>query len=308
MSEQKQKTVVTGGAGFIGSHIAEALVRQGDYVTVVDNLRTGHRENLDGLDLEFVEGDIRDKACLTRAFQGADTVFHLAAALSVPESMDKPEGYVDINCGGMLSVIAAARECGVRRIVFSSSAAIYGDNPSLPKVETMTPEPLSPYAVTKLDGEYYVNMFQTDALTAVSLRYFNVFGPRQDPDSPYAAAVPIFIARALADQDISIYGDGAQTRDFVYVKDVVSANLHARTAAPGVYNIGNNSTTVIQSLAEDIVALTQSHSSLRNIPERQGEVKHSRACIDKIEATGWEPSFPFDSALRKTIEYYRNAE
>jgi len=301
----ESKIVVTGGAGFIGSHIAEALANEGNEVVVIDNLRTGNVAKLSGINHKFIEGDIRNPDCLVSAFHNADTVFHLAAALSVPESMEKPFEYNDINCNGTLNVIKAAQKCGVRRIVFSSSAAIYGDNPELPKVETMTPEPLSPYAVNKLDGEYYLNIFKTDKLSAVVLRYFNVFGPRQDPDSAYAAAVPIFIHRALKNQDINIFGDGNQTRDFVFVKDVVGANLHARTAPAGVYNVGNNSTTVIQKLAEKIISLTESKSRLINVPERPGEVKHSRASIEKIISTGWHPSFPFDEALEKTIEYYK---
>ena len=299
-----QKYIITGGAGFIGSHIAEELAKEGNEIIIIDNLRTGNVEKLKNITHTFVNGDIRDLDCLKNNFNGADTVFHLAAALSVPESMEKPLEYNDINGNGTLNVIKAAQECGVRRIVFSSSAAIYGDNPELPKVETMTPEPLSPYAVNKIDGEYYLNLFKTDKLSAVVLRYFNVFGPRQDPDSAYAAAVPIFIHRALKNQDINIYGDGQQTRDFVFVKDVAGANLHARTAPAGVYNVGNNSTTIIQELAEKIIKLTNSNSKLINVSERPGEVKHSRASIERIISTGWSPSFPFDTALEKTIEYY----
>ena len=309
MSRTGQKkaahAVVTGGAGFIGGHIAAALAAEGCRVTVVDNFRTGNRANLAGLDVELVEGDVCDGVVLERAFRGADTVFHLAAALSVPESMEKPREYVDINTNGTLEVIRAAKVRGVRRIVFSSSAAVYGNNPSLPKREDMVPEPLSPYAVTKLDGEYYLRLFSTEKLTAVTLRYFNVFGPRQDPLSPYAAAVPIFIRRALRNEEIVVFGDGTQTRDFVFVGDVVRANLHARTMPPCVYNVGNNSVTVIGALAKDIVQRTGSKSIVRNAPERPGDVKHSRASIDALMATGWAPQHPFGDALDKTIAYYR---
>ncbi len=300
----QSKIVVTGGAGFIGSHISEALSAEGNEVVIIDNLRTGNVAKLSGIKHTFINGDIREFDCLCSAFQNVDTVFHLAAALSVPESMEKPVEYNDINGNGTLNVIKAAQQCGVRRIVFSSSAAVYGDNPELPKIETMTPEPLSPYAVNKLDGEYYLNLFKTDILSAVMLRYFNVFGPRQDPDSAYAAAVPIFIHRAIKGQDINIYGDGQQTRDFVFVKDIVGANLHARTAPAGVYNVGNNSATIIQTLAEKIIALTDSNSKIINVPERPGEVKHSRASIEKIISTGWRPSHLFDESLVKAIEYY----
>ena len=301
-----KKYVITGGAGFIGSHIAEELTKEDCEIIIIDNLRTGNVNKLSGILHKFIEDDIRNLNCLKKAFAGVDTVFHLAAALSVPESMEKPLEYNDINVNGTLNVINAALETGVRRIVFSSSAAIYGDNPELPKVEMMTPEPLSPYAVNKIDGEYYLKIFATGKLSAVTLRYFNVFGPRQDPDSPYAAAIPIFIHRALKNQNINIYGDGQQTRDFVFVKDVARANLHARTAPAGIYNVGNNSTTAIQPLAEKIIKLTNSKSKLINVPERPGEVKHSRASIEKIISTDWQPSLPFDSALKKTIEYYKS--
>lgn len=232
------KILVTGGAGFIGSHIVEHFQGKAEIV-VLDNLRTGYRKNLEGLEHTFIQGDIRDKAIVKKAMEGVDYVFHLAALISVPESMEKISECVDINVNGLLNVFEAAAEAGVKKLCFSTSAAIYGDNPVVPKVETMFPEPKSPYAITKLDGEYYADMFtKLGKLKVACLRYFNVFGPRQDPNSAYAAAVPIFIERALKNMPITVYGDGDQTRDFIYVKDIVAANAYlAASDECGVFNV-----------------------------------------------------------------------
>jgi len=198
------RILITGGAGFIGSHIAEYFNGKAE-IRIFDNLRTGYKHNLDGLDVEFIEGDICDRAAVKAAMQGVDYVFHLAAMVSVPESMFKPGECVDINVHGLLNVLEEAAAAGVKKLCFSTSAAIYGDNPVVPKLETMIPEPKSPYAITKLDGEYYCNMFTREGkLQTACLRYFNVFGPRQDPKSAYAAAIPIFTAKAVANEDITI--------------------------------------------------------------------------------------------------------
>ncbi|MEG1979990.1 MAG: NAD-dependent epimerase/dehydratase family protein, partial [Victivallaceae bacterium] len=211
------RVLVTGGAGFIGSHVVEHFQGKAE-VRVLDNLRSGFKKNLDGFDVEFIEGDIRDRETVRKAMQGVDYVFHMAAMISVPESMFKPLECVDINDNGLLIVLEEAAAAGVKKLCFSTSAAIYGDNPTVPKREIMYPEPKSPYAITKLDGEYYCNMFTTEGkLQTACLRYFNVFGPRQDPKSAYAAAVPIFTAKAVKNEDITVYGDGEQTRDFIYV-------------------------------------------------------------------------------------------
>ena len=202
------KVLVTGGAGFIGSHIVEHFQGKAD-VRVLDNLRTGYRENLAGLEHEFIEGSITDRDAVRKAVEGVDYIFHMAAMISVPESMDKPIECVDINCTGTLVVLEEAAKAGVKKMCFSSSAANYGDNPVVPKVETMLPEPKSPYAITKLDGEYYCDMFSREGKLATGvMRYFNVFGPRQDPGSAYAAAVPIFIDKAAKGETITIFGDG----------------------------------------------------------------------------------------------------
>ena len=301
-----RKVLVTGGAGFIGSHIVEELQGKAEIV-VLDSLRSGYRHNLDGFECEFVEGDVRDRAAVRKAMRGVDHVFHLAALVSVPESMEKINECIEINAQGFVNVLEEAQAAGVEKLCFSTSAAIYGDNPVVPKVETMFPEPKSPYAVTKLDGEYYANLFTRErGLPCACLRYFNVFGPRQDPKGAYAAAVPIFITRALAGEDIAIYGDGEQTRDFVFVKDVVAANLYfAQNDAAGVFNVARGGRISINDLAETIVRLTGSKSRIVHRPERAGDVKHSTACVDKAAAAGYRANHTFDEGLAATIEFYR---
>ena len=301
-----RKVLVTGGAGFIGSHIVEELQGKAQIV-VLDNLRSGYRHNLDGFDVEFIEGDIRDRATVKRAMRGVDHVFHLAALVSVPESMEKISECIDINAQGFINVLEEAQAAGVEKLCFSTSAAIYGDNPTVPKIETMFPEPKSPYAVTKLDGEYYAGMFTRErGLPCACLRYFNVFGPRQDPKGAYAAAVPIFITRALAGGEVTIYGDGGQTRDFIYVKDVVAANLFfAESDATGVFNIARGGRITINDLAETIVRLTGSKSRIVHLPERAGDVRHSMACVDKAAQAGYRAGHTFDEGLAETIAFYR---
>jgi len=301
------KVLVTGGSGFIGSHIVEHFQGKADLV-VLDNLRSGFRKNLNGLKCRFIEGSVTDPAAVKDAVQGVDYIFHLAAMISVPESMTKPKECDQINTQGTLTVLEEAARAGVKKLCFSSSAAVYGDNPKLPKTEDMLPEPKSPYAVTKLDGEYYCRMFHDQGwLKTACMRYFNVFGPRQDPKSQYAAAVPIFIDKALRDEPITIFGDGLQTRDFVYVKDVVAANffLAQHPELTGVYNIANGRTITIKELAEKIVALTGSKSQIQFAPERAGDIRHSRAAVEKVNAAGFAPANAFDDGLVETIEYFR---
>ena len=300
------RILVTGGAGFIGSHIVEHFQGKAE-VRVLDNLRSGYKRNLDGLDVEFIEGDIRDRETVRKAMRGVDYVFHLAAMISVPESMDKPIECVDLNVNGLLVVLEEAAAAGVKKLCFSTSAAIYGDNPAVPKREEMYPEPKSPYAITKLDGEYYCGMFTGEGkLETACLRYFNVFGPRQDPNSAYAAAVPIFTAKAVAGDDITIFGDGEQTRDFIYVKDIVAANVFmAENSFTGVYNIAYGSRITINKLVETIKDITKSSSKVVYLPERSGDVKHSMAAVDKLNATGFRPQNDFASGLADTIEYFK---
>ncbi len=300
------RVLITGGGGFIGSHLVEYFQGRAE-VRVLDNWRSGHRHNLTDFKYELIEGSILDRAMVRRAVAGVDYVFHLAAMVSVPESMREPVECNAINATGTLIVLEEAAAAGVKKLVLSSSAAIYGDNPVTPKQETMLPEPKSPYAVTKLDGEYYCQMFTTEGrLATTSLRYFNVFGPRQDPKSAYAAAVPIFIDRAVKQEPITIYGDGAQTRDFVYVKDIVAANVFFATASAetGVFNVASGQCITIKELCALICQLTGSRSAIKHAAERAGDVKHSLAAIEKLLATGFKPANDFAAGLKATIEFF----
>ena len=303
-----KRILITGGSGFIGSHIAEYFNGKAE-IRILDNLRSGYRRNLDGLDVEFIEGDVRDRAAVARAVEGCDHVFHLAAMVSVPESMFKIEECVDINVNGLLVVLEESAKAGVEKLCFSSSAAIYGDNPVVPKVEMMLPEPKSPYAITKLDGEFYCNLFtQNGKLKTACLRYFNVFGPRQDPKSAYAAAVPIFTAKAVAGEDITVFGDGEQTRDFIYVKDIVEANVFmAEHDFTGVYNIAYGGSITINDLVARIVKVTNSRSRIVHLDERPGDVKHSMAAMDRLRSTGFRPKHSFDAGMEETIRFFSSA-
>ena len=298
--------LVTGGAGFIGSHLVEHFQGRAR-VRVLDNLASGFSSNLEGLPHEFIQGSILDDDCLRRAMQGVDYVFHLAAMVSVPESMQKPVECNETNTTGTLRVLAAAARAGVKKLVFSSSAAIYGNNPAVPKNEALLPEPESPYAITKLDGEFYCRMFARESgLPTVCLRYFNVFGPRQNPRSAYAAAVPIFIDRALKHEPMVIHGDGGQTRDFIFVKDVAAANAHFALHSPatGVFNVAGGKSITIQALAEDIRRLTGSRSEIIHAPARAGDVKHSLADTSRARAAGFVPATPFAEALPATLRHF----
>ncbi|MFA7256101.1 MAG: NAD-dependent epimerase/dehydratase family protein [Kiritimatiellales bacterium] len=305
------RVLVTGGAGFIGSHVVEYFQGKAD-IRVLDNLRSGYRKNLEGLQHEFTEGSVTDRDTVRTAMEGVDYVFHMAAMISVPESMSKPVECVEINTIGTLIVLEEAAKAGVKKLCFSSSAANYGDNPVVPKLETMLPEPKSPYAVTKLDGEYYCDMFTREGrLDTVVMRYFNVFGPRQDPKSAYAAAVPIFINKAVKNETITIFGDGEQTRDFIYVKDIVAANVFLAmngNTATGFYNVAYGGRQTINDLAKKIITLTGASSKIVYAPERAGDVKHSMASIEKIKAAGFEPTSSFEEGLGVTIEFFRKQE
>ena len=298
--------LVTGGAGFIGSHLVEHFQGRAG-VRVLDNLRSGFRHNLAGLQHEFIEGSVVDRDAVRRAVSGVDFVFHLAAMISVPESMQNPIECNEINARGTLIVLEEAARAGVRKLVLSSSAAIYGDDPTVPKIETMRPEPKSPYAITKLDGEYYCKMFADEGrLHTACLRYFNVFGPRQDPKSQYAAAVPIFIDRALKNEPIVIFGDGEQTRDFIFVKDVVAANAFFATDSPagGVFNVAYGQRLSINALAAMICDVTGSRSEIRHAAPRAGDVKHSLAAVDKLHAAGFVPRGILRDGLEATLRAF----
>ncbi|MDF1795315.1 MAG: NAD-dependent epimerase/dehydratase family protein [Coxiellaceae bacterium] len=304
------KVVITGGAGFIGSHLVELSLQKKYQVVVIDNFKTGKRENISAFlendSFTLVKADICDKHNMDEAFKDADYVLHLAARISVPESMDKPTAYFSTNTIGTLNVVQCAQQHNVKGMVHSSSAAVYGDNPELPKIETMRPEPQSPYAISKLDGEYLLSMAALNSkLKTTSLRYFNVFGPRQDPLSAYAAAVPIFIHHAVRNQDITIFGDGKQTRDFIYVEDIAKANLAACKKGGDVINAACGRSITINELAKQIIDITGSSSKILHQPDRAGDIKHS--CADNsryVEQLELQPQADLRKGLEKTIDYF----
>lgn len=302
------KILITGGSGFIGSHIAELYQDRAEEIRILDNLRTGYRHNLEGLRHTFIEGSVTDRELVRKAVEGVDYVFHMAALVSVPESMAKPGECVDINVHGLLNVLEEASAAGVRKLVFASSAAVYGDNPTVPKLETMLPEPKSPYAITKLDGEYYLGMFQNEGrLETAAIRFFNVFGPRQDPKGAYAAAVPIFIEKALRGEDITVFGDGGQTRDFIYVKDIAGALAFAAETpgVTGVFNAGYGGQITINDLADELIKAAGSSSKVVHAAERAGDVRHSRASADKLRAAGWIPQHSLREGLARTLDFFK---
>ena len=302
-----KRVLITGGAGFIGSHLVRHFAGQAQ-VTVLDDLRSGYVHNLDGIACRFVRGSILDAQALREAMADAEEVYHLAAMISVPESVAKPAECAELNTEGTRRVLDAAVAAGTRKVVLASSAAIYGDNPTVPKLESMTPEPKSPYAETKLAGEHLLEAYrQTHGLGTTSLRFFNVFGPRQDPRSAYAAAVPIFIAKALRDEPIGIHGDGGQTRDFVHVTDIVGALAYAGASADmaGTYNVGYGRSQSILELAQEILRLTGSKSAIEHLPPRAGDVRHSLASTERLLSAGWKPKSSVQAGLAETVDFYR---
>lgn len=306
-----KKALVTGGAGFIGSHIVETLVKKGCGVTVLDNLSTGHVSNLEMVadKIKFIEGDICDSATLDAAVSGCEVVFHQAAVVSVTDTVARPLASANVNEIGTLKVLEAARQNQVKRVVLASSSAIYGDDPQLPKKENMIPKPLSPYAVQKLVGEYYARVYtELYGLQTVCLRYFNVFGPRQDPSSPYSGVISIFMTKAAQKEKPIIYGDGTQSRDFIYVSDVVAANLSAAVSTgtdSAVYNVGTGQSIQILQLWDVITQMSHLTLSPDFGPVRAGDVPKSVADIGKAEADlGFRPQTPFAEGLKKTLEYY----
>jgi len=310
----RKQVLVTGGAGFIGSHLVDALVKTGCKVTVLDNLVTGRRSNLEHLAdrINFVEGDIRDEDLLNRVIQGCEVVFHQAAVVSVTLSVEDPPHACDVNDLGTVRVLDAARKNAVWRVVMASSSAVYGDDPKLPKQEGMTPHPLSPYAVQKLSGEYYASVFNAlYGLETVCLRYFNVYGPRQDPSSPYSGVISIFMDKASSGEPPVIYGDGGQTRDFVFVEDVVRANLLAAThkeAAGWVFNVGTGSFIRILDLWKLIAEISGVHLKPTFGPQRTGDIRESVSDISRIAAViGFKPHISLHSGLEKTLSWYQSS-
>ena len=300
------RVLVTGGAGFIGSHLVEHFQGKAE-VRVLDDLRTGYRHNLEGFQVEFIEGSVRDADVVARSMEGVDYVYHLAAMVSVPESIERPDECRGINAEGTLVVLEEAARAGVKKVVLSSSCALYGDNPVSPKHEELTPEPLSPYAQSKLDAEVHCERFRREGrIQTACLRYFNVYGPRQDPESDYAAVIPLFIDRARGNRTLAVYGDGEQTRDFVFVKDVVGANEHAATHedVAGVYNVACGGQTSVNDLARLIIRQVGSSSTVEHAPGRPGEVKLSLASVEKLAATGFRAVTSFENGLKATIDFF----
>ncbi len=310
-----KKALVTGGAGFIGSHLVEALAANGCQVTVLDNLSSGHMTNLKHLSGKFVfhREDIRDSEALLAAAENCDVIFHLAAVVSVPLTIENPVDTAEVNDRGSLLVLEAARKQQVKRVVFSSSCAIYGDDPQLPKREDMPPKPMSPYAVQKLAAEYFTNVYyDLYGLETSVLRYFNVYGPRQDPSSPYSGVISIFMTKALRDEAAVIYGDGNQSRDFIYVTDVVKANLLAATAQGAcgqVINIGAGRSVQINALWHAICALSGRQLEPTYGPQRPGDIVESLAAMKKAkQLLAFECDVSFEKGLENTFEWYRSQQ
>lgn len=328
------KYLVTGGAGFIGSHIVDVLIEKEHEVVVLDNLSSGHRENLSTVmdRITFIEGDVRDADTCLSAAEGCVGIFHEAALVSVPDSINRPRDNHDINITGTLNVLEAARRQGVSRVVFASSAAVYGDNPELPKREEMLPEPKSPYAMAKLAGEYYLKVYaECYGLETVALRYFNVFGPRQDPSSMYSGVISIFAERIKKELPITIYGDGEQTRDFVNVEDVASANLlamnvhrgedclsggravnrksdqtrstcHLPPATFSVFNVATGRQTSLLQLLDTLEELSRQTTQRCFSPSRPGDIQHSLADVSKVrKRLGYESRVGLKEGLFKLI-------
>jgi len=305
--------IVTGGAGFIGSHIAEHLASGGHEVIIFDNLFTGKKENIRHLakkrGVSFVEGSVTDIQALKKVAKDADGIFHQGAIVSVPRSIKNPIATNEANVQGTLNVLVTARDSGIRKVVFASSSSVYGDTPVLPKQEDMKPLPISPYAVSKLSGEYYCRVFSSVySLPTVCLRYFNVFGPRQDPASEYAAVIPKFITKILHDQPPVIYGDGEQSRDFTFVGDVVQANIRAMERdIEGVFNIAYGEQHTLNELASAVMELTGKRIEPIHKAARQGDIRHSLADISAARSQlGYSPAFTFRSGLEETVSWFRN--
>ena len=306
--------LVTGGAGFIGSNLVRRLAARGDRVRVFDNLSSGHLENLAGLEasVEFVRGDLRDAAAVRAAARGARHVFHIGALASVQASVDDPAATHDVNDTGTLNVLLAARDAGVERVVLSSSASVYGDSPEMPKREDMLPEPLTGYALSKLAGEHQGRIFHgLYGLKFFALRYFNVFGPRQDPASHYAAVIPLFMRAYAGGRQPVIYGDGGQTRDFTFVEDIVSANLCClsapESAAGGVYNVAYGDRVSVNDLARQIAALAGQPFAPTYAPARAGDIRESQADSARARRIlGWQPEHAFAAGLRATYDWFKD--
>jgi nucleoside-diphosphate-sugar epimerase len=309
------KVLVTGGAGFIGSNLAEELIRQGARVSIIDDLTTGFRENLEEIegDFDFIEGDINDDNSLSRAIEGAEVVFHEAALPSVPRSVEDPAETHRVCVDGTFNLLLKAKQRGVRRFVYAASSSAYGDQPMLPKVETMRPDPLSPYAVAKLTGEYYCRAFNNVyGMETLSLRYFNVFGPRQNPASMYSGVISRFIDAIMTGQPAVIFGDGEQSRDFTYIANVVDANIKAAQTLKGLgetMNVANGDRITLNELFDVLKTITGTPDAAIEYTEpRLGDVKHSQADNQRaVECLGYKEMVGLDEGLRRTIDWWQNS-
>ena len=309
------RVLVTGGAGFIGSNLADELIRQGAKVRIIDNFVTGNRSNLEEIrgGFDFVEGDLNDDNALHSALSKIDLVFHQAALPSVPRSVDNPAETHQACANATLNLLIKARDGGVRRVIYAASSSAYGDQPTLPKVETMKPDPLSPYAAAKLMGEFYCRVFtQVYGLETLSLRYFNVFGPRQDPSSTYSGVISRFIDAFMKGGTPVIYGDGEQTRDFTYIENVVDANIKAATTASGIgetLNVANGERVSLNELFNSLKTITgKPDVSVEYLPERKGDVKHSQADNSRaVEWLGYEKLVGLEEGLSKTIDWWKTS-
>ncbi len=309
------RVLVTGGAGFIGSNLADGLLAQGAKVTILDSFITGFRENLDEItgDFNLVEGDLNDDEAVRRALDGVEIVFHEAALPSVPRSVANPVETHEACVNGTFNLLNKSREAGVRRLIYAASSSAYGDQQSLPKIESMAPEPMSPYAAAKLTGEYYCRVFsQVYGLETLSLRYFNVFGPRQNPSSMYSGVISRFIDALMSGKTPVIFGDGEQSRDFTYVANVVDANIKAAQTSAGVgqtMNVANGERISLVELLDVLKKITGNpdvHADFQ--PARAGDVKHSQAGIDRaVEWLGYEKLVGLEEGLTKTIDWWKNS-
>ncbi len=305
---KEKHALVTGGAGFIGSHLVDALIARGYGVTVLDNLSTGKKENLAGVadKITFIEGSITDNATVERAMQGATLVFHQAAVASVPKSVEDPAGTYAVNVLGTRTVFTCAKNAGVRRVVYASSCAVYGNAPELPKHEDMEKAPASPYATHKSECEEAAELFyEKNVFEAIGLRYFNVFGPRQDASSPYSGVISIFLNRLCTGDEITIFGDGKTTRDFIYVSDVVDANIRAgeiRETAKNIFNVGTGKETSLNTVVQTLGALLRVVPDVVYKAERAGDVRRSVADISLIQKElGWTSSVSFEAGLQNIV-------
>ncbi|UCE24285.1 MAG: SDR family oxidoreductase [Candidatus Zixiibacteriota bacterium] len=305
------KYLITGGAGFIGSNIAAKLVEQGETVRILDDFSTGRRENLIALEgkVELIEGDIRDIAITQKAVSGMDYVLHQAALPSVPRSVKDPLTSNAVNVDGTLNLLEASRKAGVRKFVMASSSSVYGESEELPKHEGLRPDPLSPYAVTKLTNEYYLKVFwELYQFPTVALRYFNIFGPHQDPKSEYAAVVPRFITDLLAGRQPVVFGDGEQSRDFTYIDNCVQANLLATSHDDIVgdyYNVACGARFTLNQMLDILRSVIGTDVQAKYDPPREGDILHSYASINKLEKHGYKPAVGFEEGLRRTVEFFR---